>query len=246
MKNNISLALAALVALVSCGPTAELSSSSQQFEDGIYYTHKTLTKAEAAAASAEVDQLVSRTRTSELFLTDGINDTLVIPDFSTARITYNPEGTTVVNIYNGSNYDLNWYDPYWYSSYTYRDWYWDSWHWSSWYRDPWYYGGWGLHRPYYSYWDRWYWNSWYWDSWYWDPWYHDPWYYRSYYHYSWYDPWYYGGYHGYHGYHGWHGRYGHSFYGGFGRYGRTPRENIAPNRRGDRMGVISSSGPRGG
>ena len=221
MKKNIALCLAALAALSSCGMGAEFSSTSRQFEDGIYYKPTTDPTA-VAVEQTETDALLAETQSAELFLRGGQNDTLVLPQGKSATLQYKPDRTIVVNVYD---------TPDWYGSYS---WAWSPWYMRGWYgyrpwADPWYYDPW--YRTWswgspYGYYGRYGWgwhSSWYYDPWYWDSWCYDPWYY------DWYGP-YYGGYYGgywghhywgypYYGYYGVGGYYHHHHYDGhFGRH----------------------------
>ena len=210
MKKNNALFLAALIALTSCGTGAQFSSSSQQYKDGIYYK-PAVDKVAEAASQEEMDALVAETLSSELFLTDGQRDTIVIPKGKTASITYNKDNTVTYNFFDTD-------DLYWGYSWAWSPWYMRGWYgyrpwFDPWYYDPWYRSfTWGNPYSYWGYWGAWGprygWYSSYWDPWYYDPWYYDPWYYAYGPYYGW------GGYYGYHHYHGWGGpRHGHLWHG---------------------------------
>ena len=206
MKKNIVTYLALLLALTSCGSAVQLASTNQQFADGIYYRPEP-NKSLEVASQQEMDELVSQTLSSELFVIDGKNDTLYLPKNKTTQLKFNRDSTITINVYDRNDYDLMWNYSWAYSPWYMRGWY----GYRPWY-DPWYYDP-GLRAMYGPYFYGWNWgwgfrSSWYWDPWYWDPWVYDPWYYDA-----WYGPWghhygYWGGYYGYpyyYGYHGWGG-----------------------------------------
>ena len=189
MKTRTIIFFSALLALTSCGSAAQYASdtSSQRYQDGIYYTPDTPAGDVAVASQTkeETDFLVAKTKSSPIFMKSGEKiDTLFIPNDKVAKIDFNKnENTTSVYLYDNGWDTWAAYQP-WYAS----SWY--SWHYpyySSiyWGMNPWYYGGWydpWFYRPWHY---RPYYYSWY-GGWY-DPWFYDPWFY---------DPWYYGGWYG--------------------------------------------------
>ena len=219
MKKKIGILIAgAAFALASCGTMSYTSSSGQRFTDGIYSRPATEDSQKLIAAKAETDELVQRTRESEIFLnteiTDGHRtDTLYIPEDKSAVINFSGTGTSVT--ITDDPFDQTYYSIYpwtYYRPVTFRSMFWD----------PWYYG------RYWGYYDPWYWGGWAYDPWYrgwgfgfiFDPWYYDPWFWgpacRPWYpHYcGWYGSWGPGlGWHGPGHVHGGHGRdvfFGHS------------------------------------
>ena len=265
---NIAL-LGAVAALSACGSAVQMTSSERQYEDGFYagVTAKDRLRP-AREAVEETDDLIDRTKGSEIYLKGNRVDTLFIPENMSASIKLNKaEQTTTVTLYDGApDIDLFLgYSPYsvWRSGYwgPYRPWRhgFSSWSYYGGLYDPWYFGG--LYDP-------WYYGGLY------DPWYYgglyDPWYYGTFYdpwlHGSWHSPYYYGwgGYHSPWGY-PWGGYYG-AYYGGYGSwygpyyggwydrggiygipgerydagYGRTwgSRTGVSSNPRGDATGAV--------
>ena len=225
MKKTSVLLIAAALILSSCGIIAQQASSDEghRYQDGLYSSAPSFrTKAEKETSQKETEELINRTKASEIYLFGDRKDTIAIPENMSARIQYDQKvGGTVVTV--GENpYDWRWdlennygyyYGPYslgssWYWSRHYSPFY------SSWAFSP--YWRWG----YGSYWNRWGYSYWsgnrYFDPWFHDPWYggwYDPWYYGGFY-----DPWYYGGFYGgyYGGYYGWYGPYySHHFHHGW-------------------------------
>ena len=169
MKKHLTLFLSAMVVL-SFSPSAALiaQNSAARFNDGIYGRPAKVDKSAMAVSDSEIKDLAERTRSSQMFLKHGQNDTLFIPEGKIATFKFNPDSTTSVFMTDpyDSRYSLYpygcspWYTPF----YGYGP-YWHSWCW----HDPWYWNSWYWHDPWY--WDRWAWDPWwYWDSWYWDPW----------------------------------------------------------------------------
>ena len=221
MKKNIILLAVVSLAMVSCGTSALFSSSSQQFQDGIYYT-KGESDAMAVTSQAEMDALVAETMTSELFLERGDRDTLTLPKGKAAAVTFNNDRSITVNVYD---------DPWWGYSWSYSPWYMRGWYGITPWYDPWYYDP-GLRHMYGMYGP--YWHSWYWSGAYWDPWYYD-WYY------DWcYDPWYnpYWHHYGYYGYYH-HPHYPHyyDYYYGYGGHGHRFAPRVDPGRIAGRSGM---------
>ena len=219
MKKTSVLLITAALILSSCGITAQQASSDEghRYQDGLYSSTPSFrTKAEKETSQKETDELIKRTKASEIYLFGDKKDTIAIPDNWSARIQYDQKvGGTVVTV--GENpYDWRWdlennygyyYGPYslgssWYWSRHYNPFY------SSWCYSP-YWSSWG-YGPYWSRWGYSYWSG----NRYFDPWFYDPWYYGGFY-----DPWYYGGYYGYYGWyspyyshhfhHGWYDPYYH-------------------------------------
>ena len=196
MKKTSVLLIAAALILSSCGITAQQASSEQghRFQDGLYSSSPSFrTKTEKESSQKETDELISKTKASEIYLFGDRKDTIAIPENMSARIQYDQKvGGTIVTV--GENpYDWRWdlenNYGYYYGPYSLGS----SWYWSRHYSP--YYSSWG----YSPYWNRWGYSYWSCNRYY-DPWYYNPWYYSSGW-YGWYDPWYYGGYYG--GYYGW-------------------------------------------
>ena len=100
MKKNIALCLTALLGLTACGSMAQYSSS-QKYQDGIYYKPAQTDITVAQATKEDVDELVQETRNSEIFLRGGQNDTLIIPENKAATIRFNKaDNTTSVTIFD--------------------------------------------------------------------------------------------------------------------------------------------------
>ena len=221
MKKTSVLLIAAALILSSCGIIAQQASSDEghRYQDGLYgSTPSFRSKAEKETSQKETDELINRTKASEIYLFGDRKDTVAIPENMYARIQYDQKvGGTVVTV--GENpYDWRWdlenNYGYYYGPYSIGS----SWYWSRYYSP--YYSSW-CYSPYWSswgfgpYWNRWgyiYWSG----NRYFDPWYYDPWYYGGWYYGGWYDPWYYGGYYGWYGpyyshhfHHGWYDPYYH-------------------------------------
>ena len=81
MKTSLYILVPAILAASACGSTASLSSG-QRFNDGIYYAHQQEMPASTASVDTkEVDDLIERTRNSEIYLFgDEKTDTVVIPE----------------------------------------------------------------------------------------------------------------------------------------------------------------------
>lgn len=217
MKKKISILIAAAFALTSCGTMSLTSSSGQRFSDGLYSAPRVEDRQKSIAAKTETDELVQKTRDSEIYLSSSDTgsprtDTLYIPENKSAIINFSNAGTSVT--ITDDPFDqvyLSIYPWTYYRPLTFRSMYWD----------PWYYG------RYWGYYDPWYWDRWgYRDPWFWgfgyalDPWFYDPWYwgpaYRPWHHHycGWYGGWGPGlGWHGPGHVHGGHGKdvyFGHS------------------------------------
>ena len=259
MKPNVTIWLAAALAVSACGSSAQFASSGHQYQDGIYYKPTTENKEAYEAEDKDIQALIKKTKESEIYLfTDSGRDTIVVPKGNSVRLNFNNGNNTTVTFLNNdaslypgyypyTNWGLgfsywNW-DPWYYDSWSWNPWYYDSWSWSPWCYSRWY-------RPWsYSYWDYWHHYRW-----------HDPWIYHSWNYWS-YSPWsYYPGYYGY-GYYP--GYYGYSYYPGYYDYyvwdnslvrgvpgerqslsfGRSwgSREAISRGARGDIMGSYGSS-----
>ena len=182
MKRHIIITLAALAALTSCVSMTQVAqdTSSQRYQDGIYYAVST-SRPISQVTDTETQDLINRTRGSQIFLKNEEKvDTLFIPQNMSATLKFNDNNRlSSITLNERSSWNLYWGYSYWDSPF-YRSWYhpysvYASWHYRwydpfwydpFWY-DPWYYGGWYdpfYYRPYYS-------------SWYYSPWYYDPWYY---------------------------------------------------------------------
>ena len=171
MKKRISILAAAAAVLSSCGAASYTSSSGQRFEDGIYSRPRVEDTQKLMASKSETDELVQKTRSSEIYLstdrTDGHRtDTLFIPEDKAAVINFSGTGTSVTVMDDPfEQVYFNTYPWTYYRPYTFSSFYWD----------PWYYG------RYWGYYDPWYWGGWYRDPWYWgvglawDLWFYDPW-----------------------------------------------------------------------
>ena len=225
MKKTSVLMIAAALILSSCGIITQQASSDEghRYQDGVYSSSPSLrSKAEKDSSQKETDELINRTKTSQIYLFGDRKDTVAIPENFSARIQYDQKvGGTVVTV--GENpYDWRWdlenNYGYYYGPYSLGS----SWYWSRHYSP--FYSSWG----YSPYWNRWGFSYWsgnrYFDPWYYNPYYYgsswyfgggwyDPWYYGG--HYGWYDPWYYGGYYGWynpwplHMHHGWYDPHHH-------------------------------------
>ena len=191
MKTKIGILIATAFALTSCGTMSYTSSSGQRFQDGLYSSPQAENRREILAAKAETDELVKKTRESEIYLSSATSgtartDTLYIPEDKSAVISFSGTGTSVT--ITDDPFDQTYFSLYpwtYYRPVTFTSIYWD----------PWYYG------RYWGYYDPWYWNRWaFYDPWYWgvgiffDPWFYDPWYwgpaYPWYPHYcGWYGGW---------------------------------------------------------
>ena len=180
MKKRISILAAAAAVLSSCGAASYTSSSGQRFEDGIYSRPRVEDTQKLMASKSETDELVQKTRSSEIYLstdrTDGHRtDTLFIPEDKAAVINFSGTGTSVTvmddpfeQVYFNT-YPWTYYRPYTFSSFYWDPWYYgrywgyyDPWYWGGWYRDPWF---WGVGLA---------WDLWFYDPWFWGPAY--PWY----------------------------------------------------------------------
>ena len=218
MKKTTVLFIAAALILSSCGIIAQQASSDEghRYQDGLYSSAPSFrTKAEKETSQKETEELINRTKTSEIYLFGDKKDTIAIPENWSARIQYDQKvGGTVVTV--GENpYDWRWdlenNYGYYYGPYSLGS----SWYWSRHYSP--FYFSWG-YSPYGSSWSFGpYWNRWGYSYWsgnrYFDPWFYDPWYYGGWYYGGMYDPWYYGGYYG---YYGWYGPYySHHFHHGW-------------------------------
>ena len=171
MKKSLYLMIPAILAVAGCGSTAALSSG-QKFNDGIYYARQEKTPAVTGTDDLKVNDLVDRTKKSEIYLFgDEKADTVVIPENKSAVINFNNSSISSITI-TDDPFEQTWYSNYallpaaaWtfaWSTLWWDPWYWDPWYYGvSWYRNPWYSGIW-------------------WDPWYWNPWYRDPWYHRPY------------------------------------------------------------------
>ena len=90
MKPSLYILIPAMLAIAACGSTASLSSG-QRFNDGIYYAHEKEMPVSTAADDKKVNDLVERTRTSEIYLFgDEKTDTVVIPDNKANSTTNRP------------------------------------------------------------------------------------------------------------------------------------------------------------
>lgn len=210
MKKEIGILTAAAFALTSCGTMSFTSSSEQRFSDGLYSSPRVEDHQKILAAKAETDELVKKTRESEIYLSSESGeghrtDTLYIPENKSAIINFSTAGTSVT--ITDDPFDQTYYSLYpwtYYRPVTFRSMYWDPWYYGRYrgYYDPWYWGGWSFYDP-------WYWGF----GFAFDPWFYDPWFwgpaYRPWYpHYcGWYGGWGPGlGWHGPGHVHGGHGR----------------------------------------
>lgn len=221
MKKRISILAAAAAVLSSCGAASYTSSSGQRFEDGIYSRPRVEDTQKLMASKSETDELVQKTRSSEIYLstdrTDGHRtDTLFIPEDKAAVINFSGTGTSVTVMDDPfEQVYFNTYPWTYYRPYTFSNFYWD----------PWYYG------RYWGYYDPWYWGGWYRDPWFWgvglawDLWFYDPWFWGPAY------PWY-------PHYCGWYGGWGP----GLGWHG--PGHVHGGHRRDVYFGSRISTGPR--
>lgn len=238
MKPNVTLWLAAVIAVSACGSSAQFASSGHQYQDGIYYKPTTENKEANKAEEREIQSLIKKTKESEIYLfTDSGRDTIVVPTGNSVRLNFNNSNNATVTFLDNDAFLYPGYYPYtnWGFSYWSRDpWLYNSWNWGSWYYSRW-------HWPWsYSYWDYWYHYRW-----------HDPWFLHNWH--SWcYDPWiYYPGYYGYSYYPGYYDYYVWDY--GFIRgvpgerqslgFGRSwgSRDAISRSSRGDLTGSYGSS-----
>ncbi len=244
MKTNITLLLAATLALSACGSASRIASSGQQYKDGIYYRPEPIPQEVLHASAQEVNSLVRETKGSEIYLRSGQNDTLFIPDDMSAAFKFDKKaGTTTVTVFQDAPKVDLWlgYPPY--SSWSYPSWRYNSWAYSPWYRnwgwDPWYAN---------PYWDPIYYRHWAWDPWYpggfgypwgWDPWYGFNAHWDPYWgmHLGWHVNWGWPG--------GWHGHWGGHWHDGWHNHGRdiewTPRNTTNLSSRGDAIGGTTSA-----
>lgn len=203
MKKTSVLLFAVAVMLSSCGIIAQQSSTDNghRFQDGIYSSSPSfISKDEKEVSQQKTEELVQKTKSSEIYLLGETKDTIMIPENMSARIQFDQKvGGTVVTV--GENpYDWRW-------DLAGSSWYWSrhySPYWSSWGFSPWYHGSW--------YGSSWYYSGWY-DPWYYNPWYGSSWYYGAGYYggwYGYYDPWYYGGWYGWNC--GWYSPWYHNHY----------------------------------
>lgn len=177
MKRHINITTLAAMLLTSCASVALYSqtTSSARFQDGIYSrpAEKTQPARDAATAGSSasadefnVNDLILKTRQSDIYVSKGTCDTLVVPDLSKqygvskqpidSALLYSMVPSKVRNTLT-VNYNFN-FNPY-----LGPTWYWGGWHWGV----------------------GWRWGYWY-DPWY-GPW--DPFYYPRYAWYRPYDPW---------------------------------------------------------
>ena len=202
MKKTSVLLFAAAVMLSSCGIMSQQSSTGNghQFQDGIYSSSPSfISKDEKEVSQKKTEELVQKTKSSEIYLLGETKDTIMIPENMSARIQFGQKvGGTVVTV--GENpYDWRWdlAGSSWYWGRYYSP-YWSSWGYSPWHYNPWYSSSWsfsfGYYGGLYGYYDPWYYRSWYGWNWGWNfgwnygwnygcynPWHHH-------YHYGWYNP----------------------------------------------------------
>ena len=173
MKKIITLMIAAITLLSSCGIASQHASSNTEarFQDGIYSSGPSFrSKAERVESQSKTDALVEETKASKIYLFGDKKDTVMIPENMSASIRYDKSlASTVVTVGENPYAWQNNIDPwaYYYTPYSIGS----SWYWNSWAYTPWRYHGW--YDPFYY-------------GGYYDPWYYG---YGGYYG-GWYDPWY--------------------------------------------------------
>ena len=204
MKRHAIISRVSLVVLTACGSMSQVSeySSSQRYQDGIYYTGMKISPSETDLSQAKTEKLIARTKGSQIYLKGDRVDTLFIPENMSATLKFDKnQNTTTVTLLDMDEYL---WDRYSYVGlWGYRHWM-DPWYWSyrpyrSWayygFYDPFWY------RPYTWYYDSWYYSPYSFYSWGWyDPFWYDPyytWFYPSGWHNNWYYNRYYYGHHGY-------------------------------------------------
>ena len=142
MKKRVIILISAAIALTSCGTAARYASSGQRYQDGIYYRPEPQEKTKVTAADEKVDNLVAKTKETELLLFGDRKDTVVIPDNKAAVIRFDSTAVTTVTITDDPFTDIYYNNYPWtyYTPVTFSSWYWD----------PWYYGRyWGWYDPWY-------------------------------------------------------------------------------------------------
>lgn len=193
MRTHKFLIMLGLLALTSCGPTAQYSeiTSNQEFQDGFYAqptTNRKVAKKVEYASQRTRQELIEETKGTEILIEDNNTkrqDTIFVPKNKSTRIAFNKPSQNGTNVtitdipnndyylYGGvdDNLNINIYNVYDRDYYRYgrRPYRYGS------YYDPYYdyYGGsfglgfsWGFGGVgFYSYWD----DPWYYDSWYYDP-----------------------------------------------------------------------------
>ena len=78
MKKHLAPYLLGLLAVVSCGTSAQFAAGSQQFEDGIYADPRSEAPV-AAVSQEEMDALVKESIESEVYVLSASGDTVVVP-----------------------------------------------------------------------------------------------------------------------------------------------------------------------
>ena len=145
MKTHSPLLLTALLALTACGSAAQYSkdASAQRYQDGIYYTPESENRqapqapqADLAALDQETSALAARTRGSNIYLKNGVADTLFIPEHMSARIDLDRNANTTSVTIIDSPYPYTTLGIDW--GWAYRPWYWDAWYGPRWgWYSPW-------------------------------------------------------------------------------------------------------------
>ena len=108
MKPSLYILIPAMLAIAACGSTASLSSG-QRFNDGIYYAHEKEMPVSTAADDKKVNDLVERTRTSEIYLFgDEKTDTVVIPENKAATINFENSAISSITI-TDDPFEQAWY-----------------------------------------------------------------------------------------------------------------------------------------
>jgi hypothetical protein len=167
MKNATYILAALLVTLTSCGTGSRLASTDngQRYQDGIYYTPKPIQKVEAQQNQAETEELIAKTKSSDIYTySDNASTTVFVPNDKAAKVSFNNENTVItvndpfatVNVYSWEApfhlSDYWYYAPSYFRS-AYSSYWWRSpWrHSLAWYySDPWYYDPWGYSWGYYD------------------------------------------------------------------------------------------------
>ena len=187
MKKSLMILIAAVIAASFTDALAQQTSSGSRFEDGIYTrpgSRGKKTKASetikegAANGTEELDALIEKTRSSEIYLLGEEPKTVVVPQSKSTTVKFGEKSGTTLTIQDAPDVTIlfntdPWYswntryglyvnDPWFYGSYYYRPYHYGPYYCGSWYyrHDPWYY--------------RWACDPWYWG--YYDPWYGNPWY----------------------------------------------------------------------
>ena len=130
MKKRNIIGISTLSVLASSGTSARYANVQPAYQDGIYYSYTGSTKQEDLEAKEEVNALVQKTKSSEIFIDNGENATIYIPEDKSATITRSTEGTMTVTVNDTPDIFLSVNMPW--MSWAPASYYW-------YYNDPWYY-----------------------------------------------------------------------------------------------------------